>query len=201
MSVRVPAQPLGVNLCREGLCSKNAMGRHQNFGILDDSYMWPPKVMEEGLYIICWVILNVSGKDLSKHLIFLETYRLYLQVGFCPHCGDGFHQQAGSLGHPCRNFVPVFARPTVPPSMLFPLHKPSKEGKKIFFLCKLLKKSWEIKLMATGKLFTSLRTFLFWLYKGLLSLIPIIPKHSQVKFEFGSSHTSVAFSLKLELWV
>lgn len=167
--------------------------------------------MKEGLYIICWVILNVSGKDLSKHLIFLETYRLYLQVGFCPHCGDGFHQQAGSLGHRCRNFVPAFADVEtlyLPlhvqqylPQCYFPSISHLKKEKKIFFLCKLLKKSWEIKLMATGKLFTSLRTFLFWLYKGLLSLIPIIPKQSQVKFEFGSSHTSVAFSLKLELWV
>lgn len=153
------------------------MGRHQKIGILDDSYMWPPKVMKEGLYIICRVILNVSGKDLSKHLIFLETYRLYLQTGLWPHYKDGLHQWAGRLDLWCGNFAPVFAHPTIPPSMLFPLRKLSKEWKKIF-LCKLLKKGWEIKLIATGKLCTSLRTFLFWLYEGLLSLMPSIPRHS-----------------------
>lgn len=55
-----------------------------------------------------------------------------------------------------------------------------------------------------GILFTSLRNFFFslsWLSWEPLSLIPRIPRPSWMKFGFGSSHTSVAFSLKQELWV
>ena len=43
--------------------------------------------------------------------------------------------------------------------------------------------------------------FLSWLSWGPLSLIPRIPRPSWMKFRFGSSQTSVAFSLKRELWV
>lgn len=43
--------------------------------------------------------------------------------------------------------------------------------------------------------------FLSWLSWEPLSLIPRIPRPSWMKFGFGSSHTSVAFSLKQELWV
>ena len=43
--------------------------------------------------------------------------------------------------------------------------------------------------------------FLSWLFWEPLSLIPRIPRPSWMKFGFSSSHTSVAFSLKQELWV
>lgn len=127
MSVRKPAQPLCVTPVGSLPCSIQCEST-ETLALLM-ILICDPEVLKEGLYIICWVILNVSEKDLSKHLIFLETYWLYLQRASCLCYRDGFHYW-------CRNFVPIFTCPTVLPSMLFPFPKPSEKMKTdLFFFC------------------------------------------------------------------